>query len=533
MIIHNPILTGSFTYNGADISNITSSAAGLTSLNNYTASQNILNGTYATTGSNTFKNPQTINSNLTVTGSITAATLVVQTVTSSVIYSSGSNVFGNSLANTQVFTGSLLTTGSVRFGASNQQTAGTERIYVGQNSAVGIDDANSLSLFVAHAAATGSPQIGFTYQFRQNENTGANLYGDAIRVVKNAGANSTYTIFSTNSTIGAGTERMRIDANGNVSIGATSFTSPSGADTILGVYGGQDCSLILQDAVQLWELYVNDDFYINRGSTNVLTALRSNGNIGIGTSSPSSILDVRTGAGTTGTVLSLQNTTGAAAGNIVPIRFYSGNSFGGLEQIAAIWGINPNAGTNNGGALVFATSANGTSTTPSERMRITSGGALVIGTSTAAFNTPSLQIGGAGSSYFSLYQDYSGTAVGMEMTSNTNVLKIQFFGSSGNYYFAGSNISDRRSKSNIQEIGEGLSKILQLKPSTFVYNTNSHITKGGFIAQEVLEVVPDFVTIPEDETEMMGVDYNSILALAVKAIQELKAEFDDYKATHP
>lgn len=77
------------------------------------------------------------------------------------------------------------------------------------------------------------------------------------------------------------TERMRITSGGDLFVGSTSFTSPNGADRFIGVYGGQDCSLILQDAVQTWELYVNDDFYINRGSTNVLTALRSNGFVGV------------------------------------------------------------------------------------------------------------------------------------------------------------------------------------------------------------------------------------------------------------
>ena len=119
MIIHNPILTGSFTVNGTDVASITSSAASITALNSYTASQNILNGTYATTGSNTFAGIQTVNSNLVVTGSITAQTLVVQTVSSSVIYSSGSNVFGNDLANTQVLTGSVTITGSLADNGSN------------------------------------------------------------------------------------------------------------------------------------------------------------------------------------------------------------------------------------------------------------------------------------------------------------------------------------------------------------------------------------------------------------------------------
>jgi hypothetical protein len=48
-----------------------------------------------------------------VAGTLTAQTIVVQTVTSSVIYSSGSNVFGNDLSNTQVFTGSVKITGSL------------------------------------------------------------------------------------------------------------------------------------------------------------------------------------------------------------------------------------------------------------------------------------------------------------------------------------------------------------------------------------------------------------------------------------
>jgi hypothetical protein len=51
--------------------------------------------------------------NLTTTGTITAQKLVVQQVTSSVLFSSGSNVFGNSISNTQSMTGSVGITGSL------------------------------------------------------------------------------------------------------------------------------------------------------------------------------------------------------------------------------------------------------------------------------------------------------------------------------------------------------------------------------------------------------------------------------------
>jgi hypothetical protein len=72
-----------------------------------------IEGNYATTGSNVFLGAQTVCANITSTGTIIAQTLNVQQVTSSIVYSSGSNVFGCSLANTQQFTGSVLVTGSL------------------------------------------------------------------------------------------------------------------------------------------------------------------------------------------------------------------------------------------------------------------------------------------------------------------------------------------------------------------------------------------------------------------------------------
>jgi hypothetical protein len=68
---------------------------------------------FATTGSNQFNGSQAITGSLTVTGQVVAQTLNVQQVTSSIVYSSGSNIFGNSLGNTQQFTGSVSVTGSL------------------------------------------------------------------------------------------------------------------------------------------------------------------------------------------------------------------------------------------------------------------------------------------------------------------------------------------------------------------------------------------------------------------------------------
>jgi hypothetical protein len=56
------------------------------------------------------------------------------------------------------------------------------------------------------------------------------------------------------------------------------------------------------------------------------------------------------------------------------------------------------------------------------------------------------------------------------------------------------------------------------------------ISKSGFIAQEVKEVLPNFVTGNESENEYLGVDYNGILALTVKAMQEQQCTINTLKS---
>jgi hypothetical protein len=78
---------------------------------------------YATTGSNSFRATQSITGSLTVTGQIIAQTINVQQVTSSIIYSSGSNNFGCDLNSRQTFTGSVLITGSLTIAGASSATS--------------------------------------------------------------------------------------------------------------------------------------------------------------------------------------------------------------------------------------------------------------------------------------------------------------------------------------------------------------------------------------------------------------------------
>jgi len=52
----------------------------------------------------------------------------------------------------------------------------------------------------------------------------------------------------------------------------------------------------------------------------------------------------------------------------------------------------------------------------------------------------------------------------------------------------------------------------------------------GFIAQEVKEFIPQaYVENGENDEKFIGLNYNSIVAVLVKAVQELKEEIEQLK----
>jgi hypothetical protein len=98
--------------------------------------------------------------------------------------------------------------------------------------------------------------------------------------------------------------------------------------------------------------------------------------------------------------------------------------------------------------------------------------------------------------------------------------------------------SDYRLKDNIAPMTGGLDKISALNPVTWKWKSNGSDGQG-FLAHELAEVCPDAVTGAKDSVDENGnpvyqmVDVSYLIATLTAAIQELKAEFDAYKATHP
>jgi hypothetical protein len=90
--------------------------------------------------------------------------------------------------------------------------------------------------------------------------------------------------------------------------------------------------------------------------------------------------------------------------------------------------------------------------------------------------------------------------------------------------------SSAKYKDNIRDSVYGLSHVMQMRSTMFEYKSSGR-TDVGLIAEEVYPIIPELVGVLDDEPN--SVSYDRMVSVLVKAIQELKAEFDAYKLTHP
>jgi len=174
---------------------------------------------------------------------------------------------------------------------------------------------------------------------------------------------------------------------------------------------------------------------------------------------------------------------------------------------------------NNGGDLVFTNSATAGSASGTERMRITSGGKVLIGTTTVNQSAP-LEILKTGNTptIFLAQSDTGGYNIQSRAIDNGGTFFHATFneGASGGGTQRGSITSngsatayntgsDYRLKENIAPMVGALNVIAQLKPSTFTWKSTGKQSQG-FVAHELAEVVPDCVTGEKDATEIRQVE---------------------------
>lgn len=239
------------------------------------------------------------------------------------------------------------------------------------------------------------------------------------------------------------------------------------------------------------------------------------GNVGIGTTTPNASLQV------SGQDIYL---TGYADNRIRFSNYgFTGNNMG--AAIGYIYGV---ANTQEQGNLAFYTNPNYNSTgSLAERMRITSGGDLLVGSSSASTSSNGVWIykTANGSGRINIIKIVSGVNSAIANYFNGTYVGGVDYGDTSTSFPTS---SDYRLKQDFKDFS-GLSLISAIK--TYDYEWKTDNTRAyGVIAHEFAEILPYAVRGEKDGEEMQGVDYSKLVPVLVKAIQELKVEIDLLKA---
>jgi hypothetical protein len=379
--------------------------------------------------------------------------------------------------------------GDISFNTTPSGGSLTERMRIDESGNVGIGTSSPSSPLDINAA-DGVADNAFALRVQNLESTDDRSYGVYIQ----AGSTSVDSALAIYDHTGANS-LLWLAGNGNVGIGTSSPTSPNDATTFIHIGNGtnQDTSIVLQDAVETWEIYQNDDLFFLFDTTNVMTLQRLTGNVGIGTSSPSGNLQIVTA--TAGTVLNVNHNTGGT---------YPKASGIGLGATSTALSVSSDGSTVlfTGGAGLYAenTAASGNPTnlvfwtnlagSPAEAMRINSSGNVLVN-KTSAYGAK-LEV--TASAEVAVFQNTGGTGnVRFHDSGGTTIGYIQWSGSSTAYNTS----SDYRLKTDAQPMTGASARVQALKPVNFEWISDG-TRVDGFLAHEAQAVVPECVTGTKD-----------------------------------
>jgi hypothetical protein len=403
------------------------------------------------------------------------------------------------------------------------------------------------------STATNTGSVSPYLQFvSANQVGGTNFSSGYIGTMWSAEGNGFSMAFATKAVDGGQVERLRITNSGNVGIGTSSpgyklsVVGGNGADMIQWTDNANNTGYLgIRGGGVVWMAADNNLVFATAATERM--RITSAGNVGIGTDSPSG------GGGSTDRTLSVNAGAGAAA---FMTGMVGGTRHSTLFTSSSIFVVETNT------AIPIAFNTNGT-----ERMRITSGGNVGIGTTspgdklvvagTGANTQTILQTSSASSANAYLVQassnksyliglsgdiangyiiyDNSANALRLMVSSGGNILlgtasdpgyKLYV---SGTIYATG-NItanSDLTLKKNLKLVENPIDKLNQLNGYLYQWKENDEY-QYGVIAQEVEKILPHAVSTGKDGIK--GVSYNQIIPVLIEAVKELNAEVKLLKA---
>lgn len=313
------------------------------------------------------------------------------------------------------------------------------------------------------------------------------------------------------------TERMRIDSSGNVGIGTNSPSTPLDVVGSTGLRVNEDGSGT--KVINLRSDFAGVGPAVNVSSNHPLLLMTNNTErLRVDSSG-----NVGIGATTIDEKLHIEVSSGDAA---IKLEDASGD-YVRIDQNSI--GANDKIRFKSGSSLT-------------EAMRINSSGKVMIG-QTSGTNMLNIT---APTSTYCMHGSFASGGYGMALSAlGSGVEVFQYFFSAGAYvgqiYTTGSatvyaSASDYRLKENVVTDWDATTRLKQLKPSRFNFIKDSETTLDGFLAHEVQDIVPEAIIGEKDglkadgTPKYQGIDQSKLVPLLTKALQEQQTLIESLEA---